>query len=157
MKKKRNKLSYVAEQLLRFYVVLCIICIPSISRAEYSYVELFPPGWSLVSADAINDNGVVVGQGYDGAGVSKGFIYSGGTYTELLPPGWSEAYAYGINNSGAIVGSGYDAKDVMKGFITTFQSACDVWSDVIAKYNAYVSGQAPWNDVIICYNQYASP
>ena len=114
MKKKRNKLSYVAEQLLRFYVVLCIICIPSISRAEYSYVELFPPGWSLVSADAINDNGVVVGEGYN-------------------------------------------AKDVMKGFITTFQSACDVWSDVIAKHNAYVSGHAPWNDVIICYNQYASP
>jgi hypothetical protein len=33
---------------------------------------------------------------------------------------------------------------------------CSIWSDVIAKYNNYVSGQAAWGDVINCYNQYAS-
>jgi len=31
---------------------------------------------------------------------------------------------------------------------------CSIWSDVIAKYNNYVSGQAAWGDVINCYNQY---
>ena len=36
-------------------------------------------------------------------------------------------------------------------------SECSTWSDVITKYNAYVSGQATWTDVITCYNQYASP
>jgi uncharacterized delta-60 repeat protein len=30
------------------------------------------------------------------------------------------------------------------------------WTDVINKYNAYVSGQASWSDVINCYNEYAS-
>ena len=33
---------------------------------------------------------------------------------------------------------------------------CTTWTEVIDKYNTYVSGQAAWNDVITCYNQYAS-
>jgi len=33
---------------------------------------------------------------------------------------------------------------------------CSTWTDVITKYNAYVSGQAVWNDVIMCYTQYTS-
>jgi uncharacterized repeat protein (TIGR01451 family) len=36
------------------------------------------------------------------------------------------------------------------------QVGCSTWSDVIAKYNSYVSGQATWTDVINCYNEYAS-
>jgi len=39
----------------------------------------------------------------------------------------------------------------------SFQEECSTWSDVIGKYNAYVSGQAQWSDVINCYNQYVSP
>jgi hypothetical protein len=35
-------------------------------------------------------------------------------------------------------------------------AGCSTWSDVIAKYNSYVSGQATWNDVITCYNEYVS-
>jgi len=33
---------------------------------------------------------------------------------------------------------------------------CSTWSDVIGKYDTYVSGQASWTDVIDCYNDYAS-
>jgi hypothetical protein len=33
---------------------------------------------------------------------------------------------------------------------------CSDWADVIAKYLAYVSGQAMWGDVITCYQQYVS-
>jgi hypothetical protein len=33
---------------------------------------------------------------------------------------------------------------------------CSTWSDVIGKYNSYVSGQATWTDVINCYNEYVS-
>jgi len=36
------------------------------------------------------------------------------------------------------------------------QPGCSTWSDVIGKYNSYVSGQATWTDVINCYNEYAS-
>jgi hypothetical protein len=33
---------------------------------------------------------------------------------------------------------------------------CVTWTDVISKYNAYVSGQDVWTDVITCYNEYVS-
>ena len=36
-------------------------------------------------------------------------------------------------------------------------TGCSTWSDVIGKYNTYVSGQATGSDVITCYNQYVSP
>jgi hypothetical protein len=36
------------------------------------------------------------------------------------------------------------------------QIECSTWSDVIAKYNNYVSDQAAWSDVIVCYQQYTS-
>jgi hypothetical protein len=36
-------------------------------------------------------------------------------------------------------------------------AGCSTWSDVITKYNSYVSGQANWNDVITCYTEYTSP
>jgi len=35
-------------------------------------------------------------------------------------------------------------------------TGCSTWSDVIGKYNSYVSGQATWTDVINCYNEYVS-
>jgi len=34
---------------------------------------------------------------------------------------------------------------------------CTTWTDVISKYNLYVSGSANWDAVITCYNQYAAP
>jgi M6 family metalloprotease-like protein len=34
---------------------------------------------------------------------------------------------------------------------------CSNWSDVIAKYNSYVSGQVSWSDVIDCYTKYSAP
>jgi len=33
-------------------------------------------------------------------------------------------------------------------------SQCSIWSDVIAKFQSYVNGQATWTDVITCYNCY---
>jgi len=33
---------------------------------------------------------------------------------------------------------------------------CSNWSDVIAKYNSYVSGQVSWSDVIDCYTKYTA-
>jgi hypothetical protein len=38
--------------------------------------------------------------------------------------------------------------------VTGGGTGCSVWTDVITKYNIYVSGQAVWTEVIDCYNQY---
>jgi len=123
-----------------------------------TYTRFIPPGWDYASANAINNNGDIVGEGYDLYDLStKGFLYSGGKYTEIIPPGWLDAYAYDINDNGDIVGRGIDANGVVKGFLATLMSVCLNWTDVIGKYNAYVSGSATWNDVITCYTEYTSP
>ena len=62
------------------------------------YTELQPPGWWRdARANAINDNGVIVGS--SDADVndfsSKGFIYNNGEYTFLVPQGWNMAFAGG--------------------------------------------------------------
>lgn len=52
-------------------------------------------------AQAINDNGQIVGQLN-----SEAFLYEGGSIRTLgVLPGFEQSYAYGINNSGQIVGS----------------------------------------------------
>jgi len=46
---------------------------------------------------------------------------------------------------------------VVSTICSTTPSECSTWTDVISKYNLYVSGQALWSDVITCYNQYVTP
>jgi hypothetical protein len=36
------------------------------------------------------------------------------------------------------------------------QTTCSTWTDVIEKYDTYVSGTTSWTDVIACYSQYVS-
>jgi len=50
----------------------------------------------------------------------------------------------------------YTDMNAKTGIGYAFSPECSTWSDVISKYQAYVSGQATWNDVITCYQQYAS-
>jgi uncharacterized repeat protein (TIGR01451 family) len=40
--------------------------------------------------------------------------------------------------------------------VISSSTGCSTWSDVISKYNSYVSNQAGWSDVISCYNEYVS-
>jgi len=72
-------------------------------------------GASAASANAINNNGVIVGA--DGAG--DAFIYQNGRATDLntlIPPnsGWRLVTANGINDSGAIVGVAVQIRNVRK-------------------------------------------
>jgi uncharacterized membrane protein len=76
---------------------------------------LLPLGWVNADARGINNNGEVVGSGYDGTGLRKGgkvFIYSGGKYTFLSPDGYSAVVATGINDSGKVIG----CEPVYRGF-----------------------------------------
>jgi len=94
------------KQLLRLQIIVCMMlcygCPPPTPK-EYNYMKLLPPGWQESYVGGINDKGVVVGGGKDGAGVDKSFIYSGGEYTELLPLSWVNAGACDINNNGEVI------------------------------------------------------
>jgi parallel beta-helix repeat protein len=72
-----------------------------------------------------------------------------------IDKGTSEgAPAYDTDGDPRPQGAGFD---IGSDEYTPASTTCSIWSDVISKYNAYVSGQVQWNDVIDCYNQYVSP
>jgi probable HAF family extracellular repeat protein len=81
----------------------------------YAYTTLLPEGWLLSVADAINNNGQVVGRGMDASYQWRVFLYSNGTYTTLFPEGWAWSQATGINNNGQVVGYGQDASMKTRG------------------------------------------
>lgn len=86
-----------------------------LSWADYSYVEILPPGWLEAEASDINDKGTVVGSGIDGDNNMRGFIYSRGTYKTLIPPDWERSFVQGINNRDEVVGHGLEQR--FKGFL----------------------------------------
>jgi len=66
--------------------------------------SLFPAG---TSATAINNSGVVVGQGWLNSSSFHAFVYADGQMVDLGPPGAYQASAVAINNSGQILGNAY--------------------------------------------------
>jgi probable HAF family extracellular repeat protein len=66
--------------------------------------SLFPSG---TSATAINNSGVVVGQGWLNSSSFHAFVYAGGQMVDLGPPGSYQASAVAINNSGQVLGNAY--------------------------------------------------
>jgi hypothetical protein len=60
-----------------------------------------------------------------------------------------------ISADGKVVYASTEGEGVFR--IGTVQlPECLTWSDVISKYNHYVSGTASWTDVINCYTAYVS-
>ena len=62
-------------------------------------------------ADAINDNGQIVGVSWTSAGDLDAFIYTNGTMTDLGTLGGDTSCANGINTNGQIVGASYLSDD----------------------------------------------
>ena len=88
------------------------------------YTTLNVRGGASVEADAINDQGQIVGTFPDASGVYHGFLLSGGQYTTLDDPNAGTGagqgtLAFGINDSGQIVGPYVDASGVVHGFLAT--------------------------------------
>jgi len=81
-------------------------------------------------------------------------ITSGSTGTGNGTVNYSVAANNGSQRTGIITIAGQTFTVKQDGTPIT---ECTTWTEVIDKYNTYVSGQAAWNDVIECYNQYVSP
>ena len=83
----------------------------------YTYTDLLPPGFNQIFYVSMNNKGQVVGEAIDGAGQTRGFLYSSGSYTTIHPPGWHVSMAVSINDNGQVAGSGYDSASVGVGFL----------------------------------------
>jgi probable HAF family extracellular repeat protein len=66
--------------------------------------SLFPNG---TQAFAINDSGVVVGQGWLTSSSFHAFVYANGQIVDIGPPGSYQASAIAINNNGQILGNAF--------------------------------------------------
>ncbi len=70
-----------------------------------TFTTLDPPGSVLTLAVDINDAGQIVGRFTDSAGVTHGYLLSGGSYASFDGPGSTGfTRAFGINSAGEIVG-----------------------------------------------------
>jgi hypothetical protein len=103
-------------KLLKGVVIVfaCLLNISASSGADYTYIELLPPGWQWAQAVAINNSGLVVGYGSESPTYSgvKSFIYTPGapgTYTEIPPPPDCEVcdsiQAVAITDDGVVAGN----------------------------------------------------
>jgi probable HAF family extracellular repeat protein len=66
--------------------------------------SLFPNG---TQAAAVNDSGVVVGQGWLNSSSFHAFVYANGQMVDIGPPGSYQASAIAINNNGQILGNAF--------------------------------------------------
>jgi hypothetical protein len=84
-----------------------------------NYTEILPPGLEYFEATAINNNGDVIGDGYDmEVGYGKNYLYTSGKFMELPQPAlWSFFQPIDINDYGEITGSFVNLNGVYKGFI----------------------------------------
>src|SRR6266542_5526857 len=71
----------------------------------------------LVSADDINDNGVVVGAGGSANGERHAFMWADGKATDLGTLGGTLSEASGVNNLGQVVGLSWTASGEPHGFL----------------------------------------
>jgi uncharacterized membrane protein len=74
------------------------------TTVSYRYATIAYPDAGATSANAINNNNVIVGSYFDSSNSVHGFIYRDGKYTRVDVPGSTETEVHGINDKGDIVG-----------------------------------------------------
>jgi uncharacterized membrane protein len=83
---------------------------------------LGPKGAISSNADAINDQGWIVGYYEDSNGIYHGFLLQGKKYTTLDVPTATDSYAFGINNKGNIVLTWYKSTYPYKGSLYKYHA-----------------------------------
>ncbi|MEZ6018148.1 MAG: hypothetical protein R3F49_23790 [Planctomycetota bacterium] len=87
------------------------------------------PGATHTNLVDVNDNGLIIGNYWDGSGARwRGFTYDGAQFVPLDKPGAHWTYLSGLNNVGQIVGQQVDVSGSMRTAILYDQGA---WSDVL--------------------------
>src|SRR5260370_1343725 len=106
------------QRCLALYLVPLsfVVSVTTKARAnEETFTTIDFPGASFTQALGINPRGDIVGR-YISAGVTHGFLLSGGEFTTIDFPGSSLTFAVGINPRGDIVGL-YESAGVSHGYL----------------------------------------
>jgi uncharacterized membrane protein len=97
--------SAVILTALSVLLASAVIGAASFALQSYTFTAFSYPGAVETHARAINNNGDMVGEWLDQAGVWNSFLFSGGTFQTINVPGALSTSANDINDAGTIVGS----------------------------------------------------
>ena len=87
--------------------------------STYSITDLGSLGGGRTSPMGINNRGAVVGFSATVDGLTRAFLYTGGSLVDLGTLGGDESFAYRINDNGIIVGRAQDSSGRFHAFVTT--------------------------------------
>jgi probable HAF family extracellular repeat protein len=91
--------------------------------STYSITDLGSLGGGRTSPMGINNRGAVVGFSATVEGLTRAFLYTGGSLVDLGTLGGDESFAYRINDNGIIVGRAQDSSGRFRAFMTTISGA----------------------------------
>ncbi len=88
--------------------------------STYAITDLGSLGGGRTSPMGINNRGAVVGFSATVDGLTRAFLYTGGSLVDLGTLGGDESFAYRISDNGLIVGRAQDSSGRFHAFVTTF-------------------------------------
>ena len=89
------------------------------AAAPYSITDLGSLGGGRTTPMGLNNRDAVVGFSNTVEGLTRAFLYTGGTMVNLGTLGGDESFAYRINDNGIVVGRAQDASGRFHAFVTT--------------------------------------
>jgi len=90
--------------------------------STYSIADLGSLGGGRTSPMGINNRGAVVGFSTTVDGLTRAFLYTGGSLVDLGTLGGDESFAYRISDNGIIVGRAQDSSGRFRAFMTRMKS-----------------------------------
>ena len=101
--------------------------------ATYSITDLGSLGGGRTMPMGINNRGAVVGFSNTVEGLTRGFLYTGGSLVDLGTLGGDESFAYRINDNGLIVGRAQDESGRFHAFVTRLSGGAITLSSLDAR------------------------
>jgi probable HAF family extracellular repeat protein len=101
--------------------------------ANYSITDLGSLGGGRTTPMGINNRGAVVGFSNTVEGLTRGFLYTGGSLVDLGTLGGDESFAYRINDNGLIVGRAQDESGRFHAFVTRLSGGAITMSSLDAR------------------------
>ena len=123
----------------------------AVSNEDPTFTAIDFPGSTGTQAWGINPSGDIVGF-YTGAGVTHGFLLSGGNFTSIDFPGAASTSPSGINARGDIVGGYVDADGVTHGSLWSSEDLTFTSIDFPGAKSSEANGINDEGDIVGDYN-----
>jgi probable HAF family extracellular repeat protein len=125
------------RKTIQILLIVLLVANNAFGVVRYTVTDLGKlPNYSYTSvAEAINNNGQVVGYSQSWTSTQHAFLYSNGNMSDLGTLGGTSSIAYGVNDMGQVVGAAQDASGVSHAFLWSNGTMTDIGSLPGATYS----------------------